>query len=261
MNRKSISICSIIFQSIIAITQNLFEKKLIHFFIVFVFITSNTIFFYFEIYSNIITLIPYSLLLITISSVIAVNIHRLILINNQNNSTILYSFHYNTYLKYIIFSTLLIFFDILMSTIIISYLSFMILLFKNAYNTSKTVESISHLLKTDTFVSDIFEYFIHLPAHYVSSRLVLILPCIAINQKISFKKLWDISRKNGLRLLILVHFLPWLFFQITAYTIIHHNNIIRISYLSLFNIIAIYIMTTILSISYKYIREINASKI
>lgn len=47
-------------------------------------------------------------------------------------------------------------------------------------------------------------------AIYVFARLSLVLPAIAVEQKISFKRSWQLTRGNGWRLAIIVSGLPWI---------------------------------------------------
>ena len=255
MNNKKIPIFSIIFQSVKSIKKIPAKKNVQVILISFVFIILNVIFFYSEIYNDIYYLLPYSLLLLINSSIIAINIHRLNLVNNHYSLSIFYITNFKIYSKYIVFSILLIFVDILISTIIISYFHFIILIFKDIYNIDKIIKPISHFLKNNNLLTDMFKYFLQVPAHYVFSRLVLVLPFIAIDQSISLKNLWKISNKNGLRLLILVHFLPWLYFFFISNYKIKHDSIMHIIIFSCINLIAMYIMVTITSISYRYITK------
>lgn len=255
MNNNKIPIFLIIFQSFRSIKKIFIRINIQLILMSFVFIVLNIIFFHSEIYNNIYYLIPYSLLLLINSSIIAVHIHRLNLVKNHYSLSIFCIINFKIYSKYIIFSIVIILIDILISTIIISYFHFTILIFKDIYYIDKIIKPISFFLKNNNILIDMFKYFLQVPAHYVFSRLILALPLIAIDQSISLKNLWKISRKNGLKLLIFVHFLPWLYFYFISNCKIKHDSITNIIIFSCINLIAMYIMVTITSISYRYVAK------
>ena len=253
MKNKNITIFFIIFQSIKSIKPDIVKHSVCFYWIIFTFIALNIIFFYSEIYNNKIYFVPYSLILLINSSIIAVNIHRIKLLNNYFTLSLSYSTKFKIYLKYLLFSIMIIFFDILISTIIISYLHFIMLIFKDISSIEKIIKPIGQFLKMSNFANEIFIYILQTPAHYVFSRLVLILPSIAINHNMTLKEMWNISKDNALRILILVHFLPWLYFKILSNNIIINEILINVLFFSCMNLIAMYIFVTITSMSYKYI--------
>ena len=255
MKNEKLKIFFIVYQTLISIKPNLIENFISFFWIIFVFIALNTILLYSKIYNDTYYLVPFSLILLINSSIIAVNIHRINLINNNYLLSTSYSIIFKIYIKYILFSIIIIFMDILISTLIISYLHFMIFILKDISYVEQIINPISHSFEINHFTKEIFIYFLQTPAHYLFSRLVLILPSIAINKNISLKKLWSMSKNNGLKLLILFHFLPWLYFNIISNLINKIEFSFDIIFISCMNLIAMYTTITFISLSYKYIKK------
>jgi len=94
-----------------------------------------------------------------------------------------------------------------------------------------------------------FMPFIFIPLGYVLSRLSLVFPSIAINDKINFRKSWNLSKGNGWKVFILVTLIPTLF--TLGIDFLYYDNIALRPLYSLLGISALSIEVIILSNTYK----------
>jgi len=95
----------------------------------------------------------------------------------------------------------------------------------------------------------IYSAMILIPVGYVASRVSLVLPSIAINDKINFCESWNISKGNGWKVFILITLFPITFN--TGLDLLYSNNIALRTLYSLLGIIILLIEVIILSNTYK----------
>ena len=97
--------------------------------------------------------------------------------------------------------------------------------------------------------SEIYMYVIMIPAGYVLSRISLVLPSVAINDKIDFSESWRISKGNGWKVFILLTIIPIVFNAITD--ILYFDHIALRPIYALLGIIFLIIEVIIFSNTYK----------
>ena len=103
--------------------------------------------------------------------------------------------------------------------------------------------------------TSIFIFLTLFPAGYIASRISLVLPSIAINDKIDFSESWNISKGNGWKVFLLVTLLPVTFSYVNDFL---YMDIIALRPIySLIGLIMLSIEVVILSNTYKNLLNIH----
>lgn len=127
-----------------------------------------------------------------------------------------------------------------------SALVMMVLLFVWAFLTSAIAD-----LKNPQAVSYLGPILAIAAGSYVFSRLSIIFPSIAIDEPLTIRSAWQMSRGNGWRLLIIV--VIFFYVQKAAQTLVHHESLLLAS-MALVNVLAIFGIVA-LSLSYSELRK------
>lgn len=89
----------------------------------------------------------------------------------------------------------------------------------------------------------------YIPIGYIISRFSLVLPSIAINDRIDFNKAWKISKGQGWKVFLLIFMLPFLFEH--GIEVIYYDSIFLRPLFSFLSIIVMVFVIIVLSNTYK----------
>jgi hypothetical protein len=72
---------------------------------------------------------------------------------------------------------------------------------------------------------------VKIPALYVFARLCVLFPAAALDRNPTLRWAWDLTRRNGLRLMVVVGVLPWLFSNLVYY--LYRDDATRVEWVAL----------------------------
>ena len=99
---------------------------------------------------------------------------------------------------------------------------------------------------------------LYIPILYILSRLSVLCPAIALDQKVDAQWVWRLTAHNGWRLTIVVGLLPWVLYFLAGLLLRENATLVENIIVELFGFILLAVEVVALSFSYKHLAKSEA---
>jgi len=104
-------------------------------------------------------------------------------------------------------------------------------------------------------------YVLFLPSIYLIARFSPVFPATAVDRQVNMKWAWNLTKKNGLRLTVVVGILPWVFTYFQGLLLRENATLAEELTIALIGLIFLAVEVVALSFSYKHLTETEGKPI
>jgi hypothetical protein len=129
----------------------------------------------------------------------------------------------------------------------------------NSFYVSMIVSKVEAGASAETYQS--YKYWLipfYIPILYILSRLSVLCPAIALDQKVDAQWVWRLTAHNGWRLTVVVSLLPWVLYFVLNLLLRENATFVESIILQLLGFILLAVEVVALSFSYQYLAKAEA---
>jgi hypothetical protein len=129
----------------------------------------------------------------------------------------------------------------------------------NSFYVSMVVSRVEAGARPETYQS--YKYWLtpfYIPVLYILSRLSVLCPAIALDQKVDAQWVWRLTAHNGWRLTLVVSLLPWVLYFVLNLLLRENATLVESIIVKLLGFVLLAVEVVALSFSYKHLAQAEA---